>query len=97
MKSEIPFPPEIPLDPIRSYEDSLKCYRDLKTSLDTARAEGKVEGKVEGKIEEKIEGKIEGIKEGKIETATMALKMGISVKEISELTGLSEIEINNIK
>jgi len=30
-------------DQIRSYEDSLKYYRDLKNSLDTAREEGKIE------------------------------------------------------
>lgn len=34
-------------DQIRSYEDSLKYYRDLKNSLDTAREEGKIEGKTE--------------------------------------------------
>lgn len=34
-------------DQIRSYEDSLKYYRDLKNSLDTAREEGKIEGKIE--------------------------------------------------
>ncbi len=31
-------------DQIRSHEDSLKYYRDLKNSLDTAREEGMVEG-----------------------------------------------------
>ncbi len=30
-----------------SYEDSLKYYRDLKNSLDTAKEEGKEEGKIE--------------------------------------------------
>jgi predicted transposase/invertase (TIGR01784 family) len=34
-------------DQVRSYEDSLKYYRDLKKSLDTARDEGKIEGKIE--------------------------------------------------
>jgi len=34
-------------DQIRSYEDSLKYYRDLKNSLDTAKAEGKIEEKEE--------------------------------------------------
>jgi predicted transposase/invertase (TIGR01784 family) len=29
---------------VRSYEDSLKYYRDLKNSLDTAKDEGIVEG-----------------------------------------------------
>lgn len=32
-------------DQIRSYEDSLKYYRDLKNSLDTAKEEGFEEGK----------------------------------------------------
>lgn len=36
---------------VRSYEDSLKYYRDLKNSLDTAREEGKIEGKIEIAIE----------------------------------------------
>lgn len=34
-------------DQVRSYEDSLKYYRDLKNSLETARDEGKIEGKIE--------------------------------------------------
>jgi predicted transposase/invertase (TIGR01784 family) len=29
------------------YENSLKYYRDLKNSLDTAKEEGKIEGKIE--------------------------------------------------
>jgi len=32
------------------YEDSLKYYRDLKNSLDTAKEEGKIEGKLEDAI-----------------------------------------------
>jgi predicted transposase/invertase (TIGR01784 family) len=31
-------------DQVRSYEDSLKYYRDLKNSLDTAKEEGITEG-----------------------------------------------------
>ena len=34
-------------DQIRSYEDSLKYYRDIKASLDTKFEEGKIEGKIE--------------------------------------------------
>ena len=34
-------------DQVRSYEDSLKYYRDIKNSIDTARDEGKIEGKIE--------------------------------------------------
>jgi len=63
-------------DQVRSYEDSLKYYRDLKNSLDTAREEGKIEGK--------------------IEIAARALKKGLSMKDVCDLTGLSESEIKNI-
>lgn len=69
---------------VRSYEDSLKYYRDLKNSLDTARDEGKVEGM------------LEGIHEGKLEVARQAMKKGMSVKDIIDLTGLSEREIENL-
>jgi len=65
---------------VLSYEDSLKYYRDLKNSLDTARGEGKIEGRIEGKIE----------------IAIKALKKGISINDIIELTGLSEDEIKGI-
>ncbi len=53
------------------YEDSLKYYRDLKNSLDTAnelgREEGREEGIIQGRIEGIIEGKIQGVIEGKIQ------------------------------
>jgi predicted transposase/invertase (TIGR01784 family) len=32
---------------VKEYEESLKVYRDLKNSIDTAREEGKLEGKIE--------------------------------------------------
>ena len=73
----------------QSYEDSLKHYRDLKNSLDTAREEGKEMGIVEG--EER--GKREGLKEGKLEVASKLLKRGLPIQDISELTGLTENEI----
>jgi len=88
-------------DQVRSYEDSLKYYRDLKNSLDTARDEGKEEGikeglkagmkkgikvgKTEG-IKEGIKvGKTEGIKEAKLAIAKQALKKGLSIKDIADL------------
>ncbi len=37
------------------YEKSLKSYRDLKNSMDTAFDEGREEGRIEGKEEEKME------------------------------------------
>jgi predicted transposase/invertase (TIGR01784 family) len=75
-------------DQVRSYEDSLKYYRDLKNSLDTARQEGQLEGILKGKTEGKLE--------GKIEIAMKALKKGLPLADIVELTGLSEEEIDKI-
>ncbi len=63
-----------------TYEHSLKIYRDLKGVIDTAFDEGKIEGKKEGILE-------------------IALKMkskGLSSKDISELTGLDESEIEKL-
>jgi len=74
---------------VRTYEDSLKTYRDLKNSIDTAREEGELIGKIDGKKE--------GILEGKIEVVKNALKEKMSVDVIIKLTGLTENEINTIK
>ena len=66
---------------LREYEDSLKAYRDIKNSLDTAKEEGRAEGRAE-------------------ERASLARKMlskGLSVGEISELTGIPINEISRIK
>ena len=38
---------------LKEYEDSLKTYRDLKNSLDTAEEKGRVKGRVEGRENEK--------------------------------------------
>ena len=84
----------------QAYEDSLKHYRDLKNSNDTARLEGLQEGLEEGEkigIEkgEKIgieKGKKIGIEKGKAEGLTqvvtaMAAK-GLDVATIADMTGL---------
>ncbi|MDQ1265347.1 MAG: hypothetical protein QG635_497 [Bacteroidota bacterium] len=74
---------------VLSYENSLKYYRDLQNSIDTAREEGKIKGKIEGKIE--------GKRERNIEIAVRALEKGLSIIDISELTGLSVKKINSLK
>jgi predicted transposase/invertase (TIGR01784 family) len=51
----------------QAYEDSLKYYRDIKNSIDTARDDGKIEGKAEGIEIGKEIGKQEGIELGKQE------------------------------
>ncbi len=69
----------------QAYEDSLKYYRDLKNSFDTAKEEGKIQGKVEGRIEEKKE------------TAIKMLEKGLEVTLIAEITGLTEQEVEHLK
>jgi predicted transposase/invertase (TIGR01784 family) len=71
------------------FEDSLKYYRDLKNSLDTARQEGKIEGRKEGRKE--------GEKKGKKEVARNLLKSGVPLDVIVRSTGLSEDEIKSLK
>ncbi|MGF1533979.1 MAG: Rpn family recombination-promoting nuclease/putative transposase [Bernardetiaceae bacterium] len=66
------------------YEDSLKDYWDLKSSMETYFSEGKAAGKAEGKTEEKIE------------IARKALQKGLDVDFIQELTGLSKAEIDKL-
>jgi len=56
----------------QEYEDSLKYYRDLKNSLDTAREERSVE------------------------IAKKMVKKGMAVTLISDLTGLTQEEINKL-
>ena len=78
---------------VRSYEDSLKYYRDLKNSLDTAREEGVEKGIEQGFVK----GIEEGFAKGMEEVAKNALKMGKPISEIAALTGLSEEQIRKIK
>ena len=63
-----------------AYEDSLKYYRDLKNVVDTSREEGI----------------LEGIEQRNIEIAKRMKKKGMSDSEISDLTGLTDKEINKL-
>ena len=62
------------------YEDSLKNYRDLVNSIDTAEQDGKEKGK----------------KEKAFEIAKKCLKKGMNIEDISELTGITKNEIKNL-
>lgn len=63
---------------LREYEDSLKAYRDIKNSLDTAEEKGRAEGRAEGRTE----------------VAKKLLVMGMSPSDIAEATGLTLDEIS---
>jgi len=76
------------------YEDSLKYYRDIKNSLDTARDEGEkigVEkgekiGRQKGREEEKIEVAMNLI--GLLELDIIAEKVGLSLEKVKKLAKL---------
>ena len=73
---------------LREYEDSLKAYRDLKNSLDTAEEKGVIKG---------IEiGRAEGRAEGIMLTAKNLKSMGFSIADIIKATGLSEDDIKKL-
>ena len=65
---------------LKEYEDSLKTYRDLKNSLDTAEEKGRVEGSLKEKIA----------------IARNLKSMGMSISDISKATGLQEEGIDSI-
>jgi len=71
------------------YEESLKTYRDLKNSFDTAREEGREEGRREGREE----GRREGGKEEKIIIAGKLKRQKVPFEVISQSTGLRIEEI----
>ena len=69
---------------LREYEDSLKAYRDIKNSIDTAKEEGRKEGKEEGRMEEKLS------------TAKRLLAMGLNHQQVALGAGLSIEEIERL-
>ena len=76
----------------KNYQASLKRYRDSYSVLETAVSKGFEKGKVEG-INEGIE---KGITKRNTAVVLAAHKKGFSISLISELTGLTEDEINKI-
>lgn len=65
---------------LREYEDSLKAYRDIKNSLDTAKEEGREEGR----------------EQRNIEIAKKMLAAGIHIDIIINMTDLSKDEIEKL-
>ena len=69
---------------LREYEDSLKDYRDIKNSLDTAKEEGRAEGREEGRAE------------GIAMVAKMMFAKGMDIDVIASMTGLSTDEVESL-
>ena len=77
----------------KEYEDSLKAYRDVKNSIDTALEKGREEGMAKG-LEK---GREEGMEKEKISTARRLLSMGFSEEQVSTATELSLEEIQKLR
>ena len=69
----------------KEYEDSLKAYRDVKNSIDTALEKGREEGLAKGMEKENIA------------TARRHLSMRRREEEVSTATELSLEEIQNLR
>ena len=66
---------------LKEYEDSLKAYRDVKNSIDTALEKGREEG----------------MEKEKLATARRLLSMGLSVEQVSTATELPLEEIKKMR
>ena len=77
----------------KEYEDSLKAYRDVKNSIDTALEKGREEGMAKG-LEK---GREEGMEKEKISTARRLLSMGLSEEQVSTATELPQEEIQKLR
>ena len=75
------------------YEDSLKAYRDIKNSIDTALEKGREEGMAKGLKKGREEGLAKGMEKEKIATARRLLSMGLSEEQVSTATELPLEEI----
>ena len=83
------------------YEDSLKAYRDIKNSIDTAlekgREEGMAKGMEKGMAKGLEKGREEGMEKEKISTARRLLSMGLSEEQVSTATELPQEEIQKLR
>ena len=77
---------------LREYEDSLKAYRDIKNSLDTAKEEGRAEGRAEGREEGIEAGRAEGIA---MVAKTMYAK-GMDIETIASMTNMDKNELEKL-
>ena len=81
----------------KEYEDSLKAYRDIKNSIDTALEKGREEGMAKGLEKGREEGLAKGMEKEKISTARRLLSMGLSEEQVSTATELSLEEIQKLR
>ena len=75
----------MPDEEYKKYESSIKAYRDIKNSIDTAWRQGVEEGIAEAKHQEKVE------------LAILMLESGIEVDKIIQCVDLSKEEVEQLK
>ena len=90
------------------YEKDMITERDYQNIIDTAaedgraegfaegEAKGKAEGLAEGEAKGRSEGKAEGLAEGKVLIAKAMVAKGMDRNTISEITGLSDEELESL-
>lgn len=78
------------------YRKSLNDYEDVKRMQSYYFEQGEEKGFAKGEAKGKAEGKAEGAAEAKRKMVLSMLEKGLDIKFISEVTGLSENEIQNI-
>ena len=81
---------------LKEYEDSLKAYRDVKNSIDTALEKGREEGRAEGRAKGREEGREEGKNLKAIQIAKKMLAAGMDIDTIINMTDLSKSEIEKL-
>jgi predicted transposase/invertase (TIGR01784 family) len=74
---------------MRTYDESLKIYRDNLSVIATAKHEGRQAGREEGRKEGREEGRLEE----RMEIAREMKKEGDSIEKIARITGLSKEQI----
>ena len=93
---------EVLLNISRDEVERARLTSEMKYELDTqsriayAKKQGKREGIEEGMQRGMQQGKQEGVQQGKREIALSALKMGMNVEGIAQLTGLAIEEIKSL-
>jgi predicted transposase/invertase (TIGR01784 family) len=76
----------------QEYEDSLKVYRDLKNSIDTAVEEGWIQGHAKGRAEGLEEGQMKMAKQ----VAQKLLATGMNISSVADIMNLSIKEIESL-
>ena len=85
-------------DPVQrlDYNASLKYYRDLKNSFDTARYEGREEGREEGRQQGREEGREQGREEGLKQAVLNGHDLGLSISLLAKQNNISEEKVRKL-